>query len=182
MNRREFAGLAMMAPLMATAAHTKTESEAKPSLLLPDGAHEYDIGHGEARILVGAEQSGGAWWLARIRSDAGRKTSLHVHFSADEYIYVLEGVLSAWVDDHWSDLPAGAVAIMPRGAQHALGNRSQQSMRYLAAGNPAGFERFFADIETTARHYPYGSPEFLAELTKVYAKYDSKLLGPPPQG
>jgi hypothetical protein len=52
----------------------------------------------------------------------------------------------------------------------------------LNSGNPAGFERFIADIETTARHLSYGSPEFFAELKKVHTKYDSELLEPPPQG
>jgi hypothetical protein len=52
----------------------------------------------------------------------------------------------------------------------------------LNSGNPAGFERFFADIETTARRLPYGSPEFFAELMNVYKKYDTEMLGPAPQG
>jgi quercetin dioxygenase-like cupin family protein len=181
MNRREFAGLAAFAPLVA-ASDLRDAPADKPYILLPESARVYDIGHGEARVLVGAEQSGGAWWLAGILSEPGRKTSLHVHFSADEHVYVLEGVLSAWVDDRWQDLPVGAVGILPRRIPHALGNRSKQPVRYLGSGNPAGFERFFADIEITSRHFPYGSPEFLAELKRVYKKYDSELLGPPPQG
>ncbi len=92
MNRREFARLAALAPLVAAAPELKAAPADKPSILLPESARVYDIGHGEARILAGAEQSGGAWWLASILSDAGRKTSLHVHFSADEHVYVLEGV------------------------------------------------------------------------------------------
>lgn len=62
-------------------------------LLLPDSARVYDIGRGEARILVGAEQSGGAWWLGKFRNDPGQLTSLHVHHSADEQFYALEGVI-----------------------------------------------------------------------------------------
>ena len=41
-------------------------------------------------------------------------------------------------------------------------------MRYLVAETPAGFERFFADIEVLARQFPYGSAEFLDQLGKVY--------------
>jgi quercetin dioxygenase-like cupin family protein len=181
MNRREFAGLMAFAPVVGAAPSLAGAAVDKPSIVLPESARVYDIGHGEARVLAGAEQSGGAWWLASILSEAGRKTSLHVHFSADEHVYVLEGVLSAWVDDSWQDLPAGAVGILPRRIRHALGNRSKQPVRYLGSGNPAGFERFFADVEITSRHFPYGSPEFLAELKKVYTKYDSGLLGPPPK-
>ena len=71
---------------------------------------------------------------------------------------------------------------MPRGTPHALGKRTNQSVRFLNSGNPAGFERFFADVEATARHSPYGSPEFFAEVMKVYKRYDTEMLGPAPQG
>jgi uncharacterized cupin superfamily protein len=80
------------------------------------------------------------------------------------------------------DLPPGALAVVPRGTPHALGNRSKQTVRFLNSGNPAGFERFFADIETTTRRLPYGSPELFAELMKVYKKYDTEMFGPAPQG
>ena len=67
-------------------------------------------------------------------------------------------------------------------AEHhnAYGNRTKQAMRFLNSGNPAGFERFFADLDGIDS--TYGSLEFLAELKKVYPKYDSEILGPTPQG
>ena len=80
MNRREFAKLAALAPVVAAAPDLKGAPADKPSILLPESARVYDIGHGEARVLVGAEQSGGAWSLASIFSEPGRKTSLHVSF------------------------------------------------------------------------------------------------------
>ena len=75
----------------------------------------------------------------------------------------------------------GALAVVARGTPHALGNRTKQAVRFLNSGNPAGFERFFADTETTARRFPYGSPEFFAVLMNVYKKYDSEMLRPVPQ-
>jgi uncharacterized RmlC-like cupin family protein len=183
MNRREFVRFAAAAPLVIPAAESGGLPTGKPLVVLPGGARVYDIGAGgEARILAGAEQTNGAWWLGNLLSAPGRKTSLHVHFSADEQFYVLDGTLSMWVGGHWQELPVGAMAAMPRGIPHALGNRTKQPVRFLASGDPAGFERFFADIETTAHHFSYASPEFLAELAKVYRKYDSELLGPPPIG
>jgi quercetin dioxygenase-like cupin family protein len=181
MNRRKFVELAAVAPLVS-AVDLQGTPAGKPLIALPNSARVYDVGHGKAAILIGGEQSGGAWWCGVQTSDAGRKTSLHVHFKADERFYVLEGRVSLWLDGEWQDLPPGAVAEVPRGVPHALGNRSQQSVRFLVAGNPAGFEKFFADIAATARNFPYGSPAFLAELKKVYTKYDSELLAPPPLG
>jgi quercetin dioxygenase-like cupin family protein len=181
MNRREFMGHAALAPLVAAAADLAGAPADQPSIFLPDSARVYDIGRGEARILVGAEQSGGTWWLGRFRNDPGRFTALHVHHSADEQFYALEGVVSVWVDGSWRDLPPGGLAVVKRGTPHALGNRTKEPVHFLNSGNPAGFEQFFADVQATARRFPYGSPEFLAELMKVYKKYDTEMLGPAPQ-
>ena len=65
MNRRESVRIAALAPPTAFSADLNGVGTDEPSILLPDSARVYDIGHGEARILVGAERSGGAWWNAR---------------------------------------------------------------------------------------------------------------------
>jgi mannose-6-phosphate isomerase-like protein (cupin superfamily) len=180
MNRREFVGFAALAPL-ASSAGLSASPTTKSLIVQPGSGRVYDIGGGEARILVDSQLSGGGWWLGNLRSNPGRLTSLHVHHSADEQFYSLEGVVSIWVDGSWHELQAGGLAVVPRGTPHALGNRSQESIRFLASGNPAGFEGFFADIEALARRLPYGAPEFFTELKNVYLKYDSELLGPPPK-
>jgi quercetin dioxygenase-like cupin family protein len=180
MNRREFVGLGTVATLLASGRGLKGVVADKASILLPDSARVYDIGHGEARILVGAEQSAGAWWLGEFRNNPGRLTSLHVHYSADEQFYALEGVISVWVEGIWQDLPPGGLAVVPRGTPHELGNRTKQTVRFLNSGNPAGFERFFADVETILHHRSYGSPEYFQEVKTVYKKYDTEMLGPPP--
>jgi mannose-6-phosphate isomerase-like protein (cupin superfamily) len=141
MNRREFVGYAALAPLMASAADLKGAGLDRPFIFLPDSARVYDIGHGEARILVGSEQSSGAWWLGSFRNDPGRLSSLHVHHSADEQFYALEGMISVWMGGSWHDLAPGALAVVPRGTPHALGNRTKQAVHFLNSGNPAGFER-----------------------------------------
>ena len=107
----------------------------------------YDIGRGEARILVGAEQSGGAWWLGKFRNDPGRLTSLHVHHSADEQFYALEGVIFRMGGWQLARPTPGGPCVVPQGTPHALGNRTKQAVRFLNSGNPAGFERFFATAQ-----------------------------------
>ena len=181
MNRREFVGTAALMPLLVSPDVRADAIASKPLVLLPGSARVYNVGRGEGRILVGEEQSGGAWWLGSFRSDPGRLTALHVHHSMDEQFYGLEGIVSLWMDGRWQDLPVGALAIVPRGTPHALGNWTKQPVRFLNSGNPAGFERFFAEIEMTPRHFPYGTPEFFEALKAIYLKHDSEILGPPPQ-
>lgn len=181
MDRRTFAGLAALAPFLTSMVSTAAAATSNVLLVRPEDGHRYDIGGGEAHILAGSAQTGDAWWLGELRSDPGRRTSIHVHHNADEQFYVLEGTLSAWLDGAWLNLGPGSLAVIRRKTPHALGNRTQVPVRFLASGNPAGFERFFADLELLVRRLPYGSSEFLAELKKIYTHYDSELIGPPPQ-
>jgi mannose-6-phosphate isomerase-like protein (cupin superfamily) len=180
LNRRNFMELVALSPFFAEPSELKNSSRAEPLVVLPENARVCDIGRGEARIPVGTEESAGAWWPGSFSSEPGRKTSLHVHFSADEQFYVLEGVLSVWLDGRWLDLPAGSVATAPHRVHHALANRSKQPVRFLSSGNAAGYEKFFADIQAAARQFAYASSEFFAGLAKIYKKYDSELIGPPP--
>jgi mannose-6-phosphate isomerase-like protein (cupin superfamily) len=179
MDRREFATLAALAPWMAP---SDSAPRWQAFAVLADAAPAYNIGDGSARILVDTARSAGAWWLGSFVSDAGRKTSLHLHHSADEQFFVIEGVLSFWLGGRWIELPAGAAAAVPRGTPHALGNRSSHPVRFVGSGNPAGFENFFRDIAELVKRLPYASPAFLAELRRLYPKYDSELLGAPPAG
>ena len=151
-----------------------------PLVLVPDPARHFRIGKGEARILLGAGETGGACWLGEFTDEPGRRSTLHVHDAAEEYFHAQEGVLSMWIDGGWRDLAPGAVAVVPRGVPHALANRTSCAIRFQIAGTPAGFERFFADIHELSSRFPESNAEYYAELAKVYTKYDSRMLAPPP--
>jgi mannose-6-phosphate isomerase-like protein (cupin superfamily) len=143
-------------------------------------ARVYSQGLGEARILVDGERSGGAWWLGEFREDPGFMTALHFHYQQDEQFFVLEGVLSVYVDGKWLDLEPGTVAVIPHGVHHAQGNMGAKPVRFLGSGNPAGFERFFAELDGVASRVPPTDPQFRAEVAQLLARFDTKPLGPAP--
>jgi mannose-6-phosphate isomerase-like protein (cupin superfamily) len=153
-----------------------------PQILVvsPEDARVYSQGLGEAHILVGGERSGGAWWLGQFREDPGFMTLLHLHPHMDEYFFILQGVLSVYIDGTWHDLKAGAFALVPRGTPHAQGNTGKGPVHFVGSGSPAGFERFFIELDEIARRVPPG-PQFGAEVAKIMPKYDTKPLGPPPR-
>jgi mannose-6-phosphate isomerase-like protein (cupin superfamily) len=153
-----------------------------PSIMIvpPDQARVYSQGLGEARILIGSESFGGAWWFGQFREDPGFMTLLHLHPQMDEYFFILQGVLTLYCDGTWHDLTAGTFASVPRGIAHAQGNTGKEPVHFLGAGSPAGFERFFVEIDELSKRVPPG-PQFGAELAKLMPKYDTKPLGPPPR-
>jgi len=153
-----------------------------PGLLIvnPEDVPVYSQGLGEARIVVGEESSGSLWWMGQFREDPGFMTLLHLHPHMDEYFFVIQGVLSVFIDDAWHDLKAGAFARVPRGIPHAQGNTGKDSVHFIGSGSPAGFEKFFIELNEITKRVPPG-PQLGAEIAKIMPNYDTKPLGPPPK-
>ena len=78
-------------------------------IVAQEQAEVYSQGLGEARILVTGERSGDAWWMGKFREDPGFMTLLHLHPQMDEYFYILQGVLTVYIDGTWHDLRAGTL-------------------------------------------------------------------------
>jgi mannose-6-phosphate isomerase-like protein (cupin superfamily) len=194
MKRRDFlsscaaAGMAASANLLEaqesqSSSRIKLEGNVeitKTMIVTPEQARVYSQGLGEAHILVDGERSGGSWWLGEFREDPGFMTSLHFHYQQDEQFFVLDGVLSVYVDGKWHDLEPGTFAVVPHGEQHAQGNTGKKPVRFLGSGNPAGFERFFAELDKLVSRVPPSDPQFGAEVAKILVRYDTKPLGPAP--
>jgi mannose-6-phosphate isomerase-like protein (cupin superfamily) len=179
MDRRDFLSLCAVAG-MAASAKALVAQEAQPMIITPDQAGVYSQGLGEAHILVDGERSGGAWWLGQFREDPGFMTPLHFHYRTDEQFFVLDGVLSLYVDGKWHDLEAGTIAMVPHGTEHAQGNIGKKPVRFLGSGNPAGFERFFPELDKLVSRLSPLDPQFGAEVAKIVVQYDTKLIGPAP--
>lgn len=72
-------------------------------IIRPEQGRVYKQGLGEIHMLVTGEQTGGQWWLVEACEFPGFTTSLHLHPKTVEQVYVLEGVLSVYLDDQWHD-------------------------------------------------------------------------------
>jgi len=151
-----------------------------PLIVTADRACVYDVGFGRARILVDGKCSGGAFWMGIFRQDPGFATPLHFHRRTDEYLFVIEGVLSIYITDRWHDLETGALAIVPHHTRHAQCNAGTQPVGVLGSGNPAGFEGFFPAQQELLSRIPRSDPQFFPGLVKLLGECDTEVLGPPP--
>lgn len=147
--------------------------------------------HGEEAVLRGIPN------LLRIDGDrmAGRVAVVehpiapgalvppHTHTREDEISYVVRGTIGARVGDEFIAGPPGAYVLKPRGIPHAFWNASPEPARIVEIIVPAGFERFFVELDdlgregrlNSDRHAELGGrygvryhEEWIAELTERF--------------
>jgi quercetin dioxygenase-like cupin family protein len=139
-------------------------------------------GGGEAHLLATGENTGGALWVGRFREDPGFMTTLHFHRRTDEQFYVLEGILSLYIEDRWWELRPGTLGVVPRGVRHAQGNRGDQPVHFVGSGSPAGFEKLFPAVDALLRRgVKPGSPAFVQEFARLSKQCDLEQVGPVPR-
>lgn len=98
------------------------------------------------RILVTAEQAGGAYTLLKVSVPEGSGIPAHVHTREDEVFHVLEGTAEFLVGGERVEARAGATIIGPRGKPHAFKGTSRDACRMLVVVTPGGFERFLGEL------------------------------------
>jgi quercetin dioxygenase-like cupin family protein len=134
-----------------------------------------------ATVLLDGEQTGGAYGITEMAGRQGDMPPLHVHRAEDESFVVLEGEMSVYLGDEHRVVRAGEAAFAPRDVPHTYRIESA-SARWLAIGNPAGFERFVravAEPAPAAELPPAGRAHDVERLGRLAAEHDIELLGPP---
>ncbi len=187
MHRRKFLELSALAAIATPAKevmamNSADHQPAAPQMIVtPEEAQVYNmLGGGEAHLLATGERTNGAWFIGRFREDPGFMTHLHYHPNTDEQFYVIEGVLSVYIDEKWHELGAGTLGVLPRGKPHAQGNRGDKPVHFVGSGAPAGFEKFFPAVDALMKRMNPGTPEFIAEFQQIMSRCDMISLGPAP--
>ncbi|PXX63968.1 hypothetical protein DFR70_105150 [Nocardia tenerifensis] len=75
-----------------------------------------------------------------------RPIQRHIHQSADECIYVLEGELGVEFDDRDYTVGKGGFTLLPKGVPHALRPVSTPPPRVLQISSPGGWEHYLEDL------------------------------------
>lgn len=158
----------------------KAHSEQKPRFVaLKSGEIEtfvYDAG--TVRFLASSEHTNGAWSLLEVTEMPGYKTNLHRHNRTDEAFYVLEGKLTARINDTISEYPAGSYILIPRGTPHAQGNQGRFPAKILLTMTPGGFEQSFKDRVELFKTTKPDDPDFMKKRREnaVNGNYDVEFL------
>src|SRR4051794_32338742 len=92
---------------------------------------------------------------------------LHRHNREDEYSFILEGRMGALLGDDVVEAGPGDLVHKPRGQWHTFWNAGDEPCRILEIISPAGFERFFAELDAMGGALA-ADPDGVAALSQRY--------------
>jgi quercetin dioxygenase-like cupin family protein len=124
-----------------------------------------------ARVTIKAtsEQTGGVFNLFEVSCPPGFATPLHIHYTEEVAVYVLEGALTLFWGDERQEAAAGSYFYQPRCTPHGFRVDRGGLARILYMTIPAGFDRFVIEREGPA----------LASGSEAHAaRYKIEILGP----
>lgn len=120
-------------------------------------------------IKATSEQTAGTFNLFEASCPPDYATPLHIHYTEDVAVYVLEGTLTFFCGRKKKKAVAGSFFYQPRGIPHGFCVEGSAPARILYMTFPAGFDRFVLEHEQTT---PESKPEEDA------ARYKIEILGP----
>jgi len=125
-------------------------------------------------IKISGEETGGAYAAMEVFTETGMGPPMHRHSREDETFFVLEGEHEFSVDGQSIKAGPGTLVYAPRGTVHTFRNLSSKTGRMLVTVQPAGLEKFFAELDAL----PPGPPD-MSKVLPILEKYGLEFHGPP---
>jgi quercetin dioxygenase-like cupin family protein len=143
----------------------------RPYSLESNQGKKIEVPAARAFVKASTQHTGGAFNLLEITAAAGFATPLHIHYSEDVALLVLEGSLTVHWGDEKRQAGPGAYFFQPRGLPHGfcVGGDAPARLLYITA--PAGFDGFVDEISL--------NPDDV-ECMAIAARHQIEVLGPLP--
>jgi len=145
----------------------------------PGGGRNVPRRFGETTVVkVAEDETEGAYALRENSAPAGyASVPFHIHHTAEEAFFVLEGEMTVHEESREHVAPAGSFVLIPRGLVHSFANRGATPVRWLTLISPAWVSGWIdAEAELMASN---DRPNDEAQAA-IYEKYGLELVGPPP--
>jgi mannose-6-phosphate isomerase-like protein (cupin superfamily) len=137
---------------------------------------ELDVFGVHIRIMVPADDAGGALSIFEDHNDPGAGPPLHVHHDADEIFTVVSGEYKFICGESVIEAGAGDVVLVPRGAPHTFLNSGAGPGHLIVTMRPGGFEGFFKAVADAKLEVPRD----MSAITEIGERYHLEFLGPNP--
>ncbi len=139
-----------------------------PKIVGPTDGKAGFLGSIGVRFMIdGDETDQGFSLVEHPMSPRALAAPIHRHLREDEYSYVLEGRMGALLGDEVVYAEPGDLVFKPRDQWHTFWNAGDEPCRILEIIAPAGFERFFAELDGLGGALE-ADPQALAELSARY--------------
>jgi mannose-6-phosphate isomerase-like protein (cupin superfamily) len=139
-----------------------------PRIIGPDDTREGFLGSIGVRFMIDGDDAGQRFSLVEHpMSPRALAAPLHLHTREDEYSFVLEGRMGALLGDDVVEAGPGDLVFKPRNQWHTFWNAGDEPCRILEIIAPAGFERFFQELDALGGALK-ADPAALAELNARY--------------
>jgi mannose-6-phosphate isomerase-like protein (cupin superfamily) len=138
-----------------------------PRVVPPDGGDLFVTPDGTGdRFILDATDAGGAFSLVEhLLAPRALAAPLHLHTAEDEYSYVLEGEVGAWLGGQELVAGAGSLVCKPRNQWHTFWNAGDVPARILEIIAPGGLEVLFRTLDGL------DEPPEPAQLSRLAATY-----------
>jgi quercetin dioxygenase-like cupin family protein len=120
-------------------------------------------------IKATSEQTGATFNLFEVSCPPAYATPLHIHYTEDVAVYVLEGTLALFWGSQKRQAVAGSFFYQPRGTPHGFRVEGRKPARILYMTVPAGFDQFVLGHKLPSQ-----------ESEADAARYKIEILGPLP--
>lgn len=136
-------------------------------------------------LMAGPTDNEGAFDLAVSKMRRGTEPPPHVHSREHEFMYLLSGVMSFYVDGQVFEIAAGECMFLPRGVPHAFLIRSED-IDIITLISPGGFFDAINELHIPAKRMglpadgemlTYSTSD-LAETIKLLEEHGVRLLTP----
>lgn len=141
--------------------------DSSPNVLGPDDGDI--LGDPDAvmdRFMLEGDATGGRFSIVEHRLAAHALAApLHRHTREDEYSYILEGEVGAYLGGTEVIAHRGDLVRKPRGQWHTFWNAGPSAARVLEIISPSGLEKLFRTLDESPELY---DPEQLLPLAESY--------------
>jgi mannose-6-phosphate isomerase-like protein (cupin superfamily) len=125
-----------------------THTATAPRIVPPDNDRDGFLGSIGVRFMIdGVDTDERVSLVEHPMSARALAAPLHLHTREDEYSFVLEGRMGALLGDDVIEAGPGDLVFKPRNQWHTFWNAGDEPCRILEIIAPAGFERFFQELD-----------------------------------
>jgi quercetin dioxygenase-like cupin family protein len=133
------------------------------------------------RILLGTDDTKGAFSLAEIGLHPGDFVPPHLHRTEDEMFYVVAGTVEFALPTGTTVVEKGTLIHVPKGTIHGFRNASDAAAKLMDIHTPGGFEKFFEEAGTPWPDLavtPAGANADIERFVRICNKHGMDVVGP----